>query len=176
MADAPVGAKFTREYGPVTREMIREFGEASEDRNMIHFSDEIAEKFGLKNVIGHGLMNFSNMVRLLDEWIRDDGRILEVGCEYRGMYRPGDTIITTWEVTGVEGRVLELKLEQVSKTPLYVVRDGEKVESFEADQRGWVSEKDVERGLVKSEVRDGGEHFYRFRTATRGSARVELAR
>ncbi len=174
LADFTIGSEFSRAYGPVTRPMIKEFGNAAEDRNMIHFNDDIAAKFGLKNVIGHGLMNFSNLVRILDEWVKEDGRIIEAGCEYRGMYRPGDTIITKWTVTNIAGSVVEFAVVQKSKTPLYLEKDGEKVKNFEGHEQGWVSDKDQEHKLIQSEDTPEGTLFFRFRTATKGTAKIEF--
>lgn len=174
LSSLEVGSEVVVPYGPVTRALIHEYGETSEDRNMIHLDDAIAEKFGLKGVIGHGGMNFSNLIRIMDEWLFGQGRLLEIGVQFRGIYRPGDTVYTIARVDRIEGNVIHFTLEQRAKTPLYVTRDGETVERFEADERGWVSEKDRARDLLRTEpLPDGGTLHYRWRAATRGSAIVE---
>ncbi|MHA1675116.1 MAG: hypothetical protein ACTSYI_15980 [Promethearchaeota archaeon] len=48
--------------------------------------DTIAEKFHLKEVIGHALMNVGFFIRMLDEWLKDSRSILEISVQFRGKY------------------------------------------------------------------------------------------
>jgi acyl dehydratase len=57
----------------VTKDMIREFAEASFDFNALHLDDTFMEReFGktkFKGVIAHGMMTFSLMTRMMTDWL-----------------------------------------------------------------------------------------------------------
>jgi acyl dehydratase len=63
----------------VTKEMIREFAEASFDFNALHLDDTFMEReFGktrFEGVIAHGMMTFSLMTRMMTEWLWPRGGI-----------------------------------------------------------------------------------------------------
>ncbi len=171
-----VGDDITLVISPITREMIREFGKAGGDQNPIHMDDKIAEKFHLKGVIGHALMNVGFFIRMLDEWLKDSGSILEISMQFRGKYRPGDTITTLGKIISINDQDKEVDLEivQKSKTPLYITKNDVKTQSFEADTRGWVSEKDIQRNLITNEMEGDEKHYYRVRNCTIGTAQIKL--
>ena len=174
LEELKVGDEITLIISPITREMIREFGKAGGDQNPIHLDDEIAEKFHLKGVIGHALMNVGFLIRMLDEWLQDSGTILEVSVQFRAKYRPGDTIITLCKITAIHDHEVDLEIVQKSKTPLYITKKEVKTQSFEADTRGWVTEKDIQRGLITYELKGEEKHYYRVRNCTVGNAQIKL--
>jgi 3-hydroxybutyryl-CoA dehydratase len=63
----------------VTKEMIREFAEASFDFNALHLDDAFMERdFGktkFRGVIAHGMMTFSLMTRMMTDWLWPRGGI-----------------------------------------------------------------------------------------------------
>ena len=63
-----------------------------------------------------------------------------------------------------------------SKTTKVDIKDSEGniVEQYEAGERGYISEKDIERGLVKTKEVPEGILTYRERISTPGTAIIEL--
>jgi len=63
----------------VTKDMIREFAEASFDFNALHLDDKfMEERFGktqFEGVIAHGMMTFSLMTRMMTDWLWPRGGI-----------------------------------------------------------------------------------------------------
>lgn len=48
------------------------------------------------------------------------------------------------------------------------------VKEFEAEARGWITEKDVAKGLIKYEEVEEGTLHYRLRTAIPGTATLRM--
>lgn len=63
----------------VTKDMIREFAEASFDFNALHLDDTfMGREFGktrFEGVIAHGMMTFSLMTRMMTDWLWPRGGI-----------------------------------------------------------------------------------------------------
>lgn len=81
----------------VTREMIREFAEASLDFNALHLDDKFMEKsFGktkFKGIIAHGMMNFSLITRMMTDWLWPRGGVhRRLETRWLKPVYPGDVI------------------------------------------------------------------------------------
>ncbi|TFG19392.1 MAG: hypothetical protein EU530_06335 [Promethearchaeota archaeon] len=174
LRELQVGTVLKYEYGPVTREGITKYAFASGDRNNIHTNDEFAEAMKLKGVIAHGLYSFSMVARCFDEIAGEEGQLVKFGGEMRGMVRPGDTYIITLTVTEINGDLVDFKFVEQSKTPLKIVKEGIVVKEFEGETRGWVSEKDIAKDLIKTEEVAGGILHFRLRTAIPGTATIRM--
>ena len=68
---------------------------ASGDFYQIHYDDSIANENKLPGIIVHGALKGMLVGRLLDEWIGDEGRIVNWGVSYRAMDR-ARLPITVW--------------------------------------------------------------------------------
>ena len=175
LSDFKEGDKISSEFDGLTRELIVQYANSSGDTNPIHTRDEIAEKMGLKGVIAHGLFSLGFIVKLLDELVKETGKILKMFGEMRGQVRPGDKLITELTVKSVEGDVVNFDVLQKTITKIKIEKDGNIIESFEAEEKGWISEKDVSLDLVKSrEIEGRGVLFYRERPCIIGSASIQL--
>ncbi|MHA1731787.1 MAG: MaoC family dehydratase [Promethearchaeota archaeon] len=172
--EVQVGDTFEHVHKNVTREEIKAYGKASGDRNGIHMDDKVAELAGLKNVIAHGLLFYGWMTTLLTDLAGDNGRVFSVGGQFRGSVRPGDDVFTTAKVTKIEGNKVHFDIEQYSKTPLKIVKDGQVVKTFEGEERGWVSEKDIASKTLKEEETPEGTLHYRWRLSLPGWAVLEM--
>jgi acyl dehydratase len=174
LSELEIGTKLVYEYGPVTRDDITRYAFASGDRNNIHTNDEFAEAMGLKGRIAHGLYSFSMVARCLGDIAGEDGTLLKIGGEMRGMVRPGDTYIITLTVSAINGDLVDFQFKEQSKTPLKIVKEGVVVKEFEGETRGWVSEKDIAKDLIKTEETAEGILHYRLRTAIPGTATLKM--
>lgn len=169
-----VGDSFTRTDGPITREQIKAYASASGDSNPIHTDEEFAStRGGLNGVIAHGMLFFGFVNHLVSdlslEW---KGKVLSIGCEMRGMVRPGDWVVTNAKVSSVENGVVTLDIIQNSKMPLKIEKGGQLVKKFEGEERGWV--KDKEKEGIKTEETPEGTLTYREWLAIKATATIKM--
>ena len=177
ISDYSVGYVVKDQFEGVTRDLLRQYAKASGDTNPIHTSDAIAERVGLKGIIAHGLFSTGLITKLFEDHLEYEksGKLIEVNIEMRGMVRCGDLIITEATVKKIEGKRVFFEVEQRTITNVDVKdTNGNLVKQFEAGERGYISEKDVERGLVKTKDTPEGILTYRERIATPGTAIIEL--
>lgn len=177
ISDYNIGFVIKDEFEGVTRELLRNYAKASGDTNPIHTSDAIAERAGLKGVIAHGLFSTGLITKLFEDHLDQgrDGNLLEVNIEMRGMVRCGDRIITEATVNKIEGKRVYFDVLQRTITKVDIKdKDGNIIKQFEAGERGYITEKDIKRGLVKTKEVEEGILTYRERVATPGTAIIEL--
>lgn len=160
--------------GPITRKQIKKYGKASGDRNPIHMNDMIAEKFGLKGVIAHGMLGFGLGVHHVDELANEqNGKLINVGCEMRGMLRPGDWLITTITIDEVNENEISFTFIQDSKMPLKIEKDGQVVTRYEGAKKEWVKEK--EESGIGTEETEKGTLTYRRWLVNKGWGKIKLS-
>ena len=172
-SEIEIGKEFIFEYGPITRDQINSYAQASSDLNPIHTNEKIAEQMMLKGVIAHGMLSFGIMARFVSD-LAGDGKVVKIGGEMRGMVRPGDFLLIKASAISIEGNMVNFKIIEESKTKIKIERDGEIVQTFEAEERGWISEKDRKKDLIKTEETEEGKLYYRLRTAIPTYATLEL--
>jgi acyl dehydratase len=177
ITDMKIGQEISNEFDGITRELLREYAKASGDTNPIHTSDEIAEKAGLKGIIAHGLFSFGFITKLFEDFLEYGkfGNLIETDVDMRAMVRPGDLLITKATVKEIQGKKVIFDVEQTTITNVDIRdKSGNAVKQYEAGERGWISEKDIEQGLVKTKEVPEGILTYRERLATPGTAIIEL--
>ncbi|MHA1372291.1 MAG: MaoC/PaaZ C-terminal domain-containing protein [Promethearchaeota archaeon] len=203
IADLKEGQVIKVKIGPMTRKNIKVYGKASKDTNAIHMSDSAAVIAKLKGVIQHGMLSYAHVIVYLDEWLGDSGKLRKITSEMRGMVRPGDMLEIVFTIKSISGKEVSIDWEQYSITPISISKDGNKVMSFEAEERGWISEKDIARNTIKEEelkeplkwvktvweepgfpdgkytesieeYKDGGTLKYRHRLSLKGTCVLEL--
>jgi acyl dehydratase len=122
----------------VTREMIKNFAEASLDYNPLHLDDKFMErKFGktqFKGIIAHGMMTFSLMTRNITDWLWPLGGIhRRLEARWLAPVYPGDVITssaTVFQKTKTQkGQWVLLKIE-VRKENGELVATGEAMAEF----------------------------------------------
>ncbi len=172
--EVEVGKMFKYKYGPISRENVKKYASISGDRNNLHIDDDYAVKMGLNGIIVHGCYSFAVVAECLCDFAGDGGEVLDIYGEMRGMVRPGDEWLITLTVKSINEDEVELEYLEESKTPIKIEKNGETIKSFEADQRGWVSEKDVAQNLLKTEETEEGTVHFRLRKAIPGRAKVRL--
>ncbi|MHA1110684.1 MAG: MaoC/PaaZ C-terminal domain-containing protein [Promethearchaeota archaeon] len=174
ISEIEVGKVLSFVYGPVTRSGIIKYANASGDKNNIHTDDDFAIKMRLKGVIAHGLYSFGMVTRCLGEIAGDEGAIVKVGGQMRGMVRPGDDWLISLTVTAINGDLVDFEFVEQSKTKIRIEKDGAVVKTFEAHEREWISEKDIAKDLIKTEEVAEGTLYYRLRTAIPGNATLRM--
>ena len=77
---------------PTTRQLVMYAG-ASGDYYEIHYDKDYAINNNLPGPILHGALKNAFLGQLITEWISPQGVVRKLGCQYRGMDVPGDTIL-----------------------------------------------------------------------------------
>lgn len=177
ISELKVGQVFKNEFDALTRDLLKDYAKASGDTNPIHVNDAVAEAAGLKGVIAHGLFSFGFISKLFEDLLEHGkyGKIIEFVVEMRGMVRVGDKLVTEATIEKIEGKRVFFNVTQTSFTKVDIKDDsGKTVEQFEAGEREYISEKDIERGLVKTKEVAEGTLTFRERIAIPGNAIIEL--
>ncbi|GAF78129.1 unnamed protein product [marine sediment metagenome] len=175
--DLKVGQVLKSEFDSLTRDLLKQYAKASGDTNPIHVNDAVAEAAGLKGVIAHGLFSFGFITKLFEDFLEHGkyGEIIEFEVEMRGMVRVGDKLVTEATIERIEGKRVFFNVKQTSFTNVDIKdKNGAIVKQFEAGERGYISEKDIARGLIKTKEVEEGTLTYRERVATPGTAIIEI--
>ncbi|MFX1260152.1 MAG: MaoC family dehydratase [Promethearchaeota archaeon] len=177
LADLKIGQIIKNEFNQLTRKLLKDYARWSGDSNPIHINDAVAEKAGLKGIIAHGLFSYGFITKLFEDFLEHGkyGKIIETEVEMRAMVRVSDLLITEATITKIEGKRVYFDIIQKTITNVDIKdNDGNIVKTFEAGQRGYISKKDIAKGLVKTKKVNEGILTYRERVATPGGAIIEL--
>ena len=177
ISDLTVGQVLRNEFDGIKRDLLKQYAKASGDTNPIHVNDAIAERAGLKGVIAHGLFSFGFITKLFEDFLGYGkyGNFNDITVELRGMVRCGDLLITEATINKIEDKRVYFDVKQTTITDVDIKdKAGNIVKQFEAGERGYISEKDIERGLVKTEEVPEGTLTFRERVSTPGKAILEL--
>ena len=176
ISDIKVGQVIKNEFEQITRDLLKKYAKASGDTNPIHTNDVVAERAGLKGVIAHGLFSFGFITKLFEDFLNHekDGKLIKTDVDMRGMVRCGDLLITEAIVTKIEGKRVYFDVTQTTITNVDIKKDGKVIKQFEAGERGYITEKDISRDLIKTKEVGEGILTYRERIATPGTAIIEL--
>ena len=82
----------TLQKDPTTQQLVKYAG-ASGDYYEIHYDKDYAINNNLPGPILHGALKNAFLGQLITEWISPQGVLRKLGCQYRGMDVPGDTIL-----------------------------------------------------------------------------------
>jgi acyl dehydratase len=82
----------------VTVEQIRQYAEASGDRNPIHLDDGFARSAGLPGVIAHGMLTMAFANQMVTDWLGDRSRLKRLQGRFAGMVLPGDDVTVSGSV------------------------------------------------------------------------------
>jgi acyl dehydratase len=75
------------------------YAAASGDFYEIHYDKDFAQAQGLQGVIVHGALKNAFLAQLVTDWMGEQGTLKKLGCQYRGMDSPGDTLTCKGRVT-----------------------------------------------------------------------------
>jgi acyl dehydratase len=82
----------------VTVEQIRQYAEASGDRNPIHLDESFARSAGLPGVIAHGMLTMAFANQMVTDWLGDRSVLKRLQGRFAGMVVPGDDVTCTGTV------------------------------------------------------------------------------
>src|ERR1700737_2755435 len=82
----------------VTVEQIRQYAEASGDRNPIHLDETFARSAGLPGVIAHGMLTMAFANQTVTDWLGDRSLLKSLHGRFAGMVLPGDDVTCSGSV------------------------------------------------------------------------------
>ena len=82
----------------VTVEQIRQYAEASGDRNPIHLDETFARSAGLPGVIAHGMLTMAFANQMITDWLGDRSLLKRLQGRFAGMVLPGDDVTCSGSV------------------------------------------------------------------------------
>ena len=82
----------------VTVEQIRQYAEASGDRNPIHLDETFARSAGLPGVIAHGMLTMAFANQTVTDWLGDRSLLKSLQGRFAGMVLPGDDVTCSGSV------------------------------------------------------------------------------
>ena len=82
----------------VTVEQIRQYAEASGDRNPIHLDETFARSAGLPGVIAHGMLTMAFANQMVTDWLGDRSMLKRLQGRFAGMVVPGDDVTCSGSV------------------------------------------------------------------------------
>ena len=177
VSELKIGQVIKNEFDALTRDLLKQYAKASGDTNPIHINEAVAKAAGLKGVIAHGLFSFGFISKLFEDFLEHGkyGNIIEFNVEMRGFVRVGDKLLTEATIDKIDGNRVFFNVKQKSFTKVDIKdKQGNIIKQFEAGERGYVSEKDIARGLIKTKEVEEGILTYRERVAIPGNAIIEL--
>lgn len=87
--------------GPITRQHLVEWCGAENDYYPLHYDERLAQTMGLAAPPVQGTLKYALMARLVERWLGDDGILLVIAAQYRGVDFEGDTLTVRGRVTAV---------------------------------------------------------------------------
>jgi acyl dehydratase len=82
----------------VTVDQIRQYAEASGDRNPIHLDETFARSAGLPGVIAHGMLTMAFANQMVTDWLGDRSLLKRLQGRFAGMVLPGDDVTCSGSV------------------------------------------------------------------------------
>src|ERR1700737_4202415 len=82
----------------VTVEQIRQYAEASGDRNPIHLDESFARSAGLPGVIAHGMLTMAFANQMVTDWLGARSLLRRLQGRFAGMVLPGDDVTCSGSV------------------------------------------------------------------------------
>ena len=99
--DVEVGTQLPAQTFNLQRVNLVMYAGASGDFNIIHWNERVATSVGLPNVIAHGMLTMAEAGRVITDWARDPGAIVEYGVRFSAPVPvPDDGAGTDVEVSG----------------------------------------------------------------------------
>jgi acyl dehydratase len=98
-------------FGPITREDIKRYAEASGDDNPIHQDEEYAKSTGAPTVFAMGMLPAGYLATAVGQWFGGPHHIRRFKVRFTTRVWPGDEIACRGRVTEVEGRTIKTVIE-----------------------------------------------------------------
>jgi acyl dehydratase len=109
----------TRDFGPLTRQMLVRYAGASGDLNPMHYDDELARSAGYPSVFAQGMLSAALLSTFATDWLGADC-VRRFGVRFREQVWPGDVLTCAGAVTsmtaGPDGERIGVELTLTRQT------------------------------------------------------------
>ena len=109
--DVKIGINLPVLKKKVSSQQLVMYAGASGDYYQIHYDQDYAKSNDLPGIIIHGALKNAFLGQLITDWIGDNGDLLELSVQYRGMDVPEDESTVTGIVTDIK---IDSKFSNVS--------------------------------------------------------------
>jgi acyl dehydratase len=125
-------------FGPVSREDIVRYADASGDDNPIHQDEEYARKSGAPTVFAMGMLPAGYLATAISQWAGGPQHVRRFKVRFTTRVWPGDEIVCTGRVVSVEGNIVKLTVAAARRGT------GPKELNLDREQSAIVGEADLE--------------------------------
>lgn len=125
-------------FGPVSREDIVRYAEASGDDNPIHQDEEYARASGAPTVFAMGMLPAGYLATALSQWAGGPQHVRRYKVRFTTRVWPGDEIVCTGRVVSVEDNVVKLSVAAARRGR------GPQELNLEQEENAIVGEADIE--------------------------------
>lgn len=98
-------------YGPITREAIKAYAEASGDDNPIHQDEEYARASGAPTVFAMGMLPAGYLGHAVSDWFGGPQHLRRFKVRFTTRVWPGDYIVCRGTVVAIEGNIVKASIE-----------------------------------------------------------------
>lgn len=98
-------------YGPITREAIKAYAEASGDDNPIHQDEDYARASGAPTVFAMGMLPAGYLGHAVSDWFGGPHHLRRFKVRFTTRVWPGDHIVCRGTVVSIEGNIVKASIE-----------------------------------------------------------------
>ncbi|MDQ3645444.1 MAG: MaoC family dehydratase N-terminal domain-containing protein [Actinomycetota bacterium] len=98
-------------YGPITREDIVRYAEASGDDNPIHQDEDYARSTGAPTVFAMGMLPAGYLAHAVSDWIGGPEHLRRFKVRFTTRVWPGDEVVCCGRVVAIEGGIVKATIE-----------------------------------------------------------------
>ncbi len=104
-------------YGPLTREDLVRYAQASGDDNPIHQDDEYARSQGAPSVFAHGMLGAGFLAHAVSDWFGGPTHLERYKVRFTARIWPGDELVCTAKVDEIEDGIVRVTIEAWRRGP-----------------------------------------------------------
>ena len=98
-------------YGPISREDIAKYAEASGDFNPVHTDEEYARNTGAPTVFAMGMLPAGYVAHAVSDWFGGPQHLRRFKVRFTTRVWPGDEIACTGRVVSIEDGIIHCTIE-----------------------------------------------------------------
>jgi acyl dehydratase len=98
-------------FGPVSKEDIARYAQASGDNNPIHLDEDYARKSGAPNVFAMGMLTAGYLATAVSEWFGGPQNLRRFKVRFTTRVWPGDEVVCRGRVVSIEDGLVKASLE-----------------------------------------------------------------
>lgn len=125
-------------FGPITREQIKAYADASGDDNPIHQDEEYAKASGAPTVFAMGMLPAGYLAHAISDWFGGPQNLRRFKVRFTTRVWPGDEIVCRGTVVALEDGLVKATVEAFRRG------DGPEGLDLKNEERAISAEADVE--------------------------------